>query len=559
MKKHNKFLAILLALVLALGFSFAPQALLLAEEATPAQPFESFFSSLYNQKNIEQSQALLSQPFGFDTQVKFQPGEGLVMGASELELLQKFQYNFKLMTNPGLDDAAQLALDFSLTNPEAPDSSLNVSMYTVGEKAVIDLPGILDKPILANADFMSDFGSSITGEELPSEGFGEIASMPLTAIQAWENFMASFEEQSSEVRTLSIKEFSEDLNADLKFMPAEKLYPALEQLLQALKTEEDMEAYDEDFGDYSSFDLNEELSEMIEDLKDGDQNTDAYLAVLTDDNAVQRGYQLSFEDKTNNEVLHIDAYYLVDADNQVAPFIVSLSKENADGFVPMLQLNGQASGNQEQGFNADFVLTVVSEEDGEISTPLEGQIRNMITNNAENILEQEMSFELDLTLRGYDTQMVYIDPETGEKVDPFGMEDSDVEVTEDLTEEGDDEETPDDDWDLDDNQFETIDLDTYDIDFEKIETLVNLNIVAKQEGTRATADITIIPDANMPSQSITLNTVTDLLLADQVNIPGNLPEAFYDLDNPDDADALSENEEFQMKLFSILDELGFLD
>ncbi|MDO5015522.1 MAG: hypothetical protein Q4E09_00685 [Eubacteriales bacterium] len=560
MKKYTKIFALLLVLVLGLGLSFAPQALVQAEEAAPGNQFENFFSNFVNPARIEQAQAIYSQPFGFDSQVKFQLGEGLVMGASEMALLEKFQYNLKIMTNPVAEGTPQVAMEFLLSNPETPDSALSFNMYTLEDKAIIDLPGLLDKPILTTGSVISDFESSVSGQDMSVTDLSAMVSMPSKGMMAWQSFMASFEDQGIEVRTLTVGEFSEDLNASLKFMPAEKLNPALQELLQELKIEEymasdmdeEMEAYGQELGVPASLGFNEELSYMIEDLKEGNQNNDAYLAVLADDNGIQRGYQMRLVNRDNGEAMSVDAYYLVDAENQVAPFVLSVSEENAEGIVPLLQLNGQASGDNTQGYNADFVLSVLDDESGEISTPIEGQLTNLTSNNAENVLEEEMAFDLALTIRGYDSKMVYIDPDTGEKVDPFGME------NEEFTEE-ESEETPDDEFPLEDESFETIDLDKYDIDFEKVETLINMNITAKVQGTNSTVDFNIVPDANIPSQSITFNVVTDLIFGnDQISIPNSLPQDYYDIDKPEDADALSNNEDFQNKLFSLLSELGLM-
>lgn len=559
MKSSNKIISLILALFLVLGLGLSPVAKVQAEETVTRE--KGVFEQLFSTDWMTLYQGASQQAGGFESIVEFTLGEGLLMGATERQMLEDLNYRIKYLQIPNEDPLnAQSQLEIAMMNPNEPEKELAMILYNVGEQAVIEIPRILDKAIFLSEEAFAELSAGYTGADtiagLPENV--EYTMLPMAMQNLVGEFALNFEDQGDQLVTLTIDQITETLTASVKLLPAEKLYPALQTLLERVRDSEEFapllealqEQADAEALQYSyeeTTDIREELEQAIQNLQDEAATNDiaVTLVELFDEQGNHRGYRVSFDSAQAGESILFEAYGLEEPTSMTSAFTIKLSMVEGGYAQEIMAFTGTAVPNAEGLFTVNLLLNAFNEETLEYEKLMDGVISNLLIIDSE--IPEQAIFEADVDINLYTfeyQEVVY-------ELDDINNENED---TEDLEIPVEDPEAP----GIDENATATVDLDYYDFEYEMVSIIVNLKGRIETHGKTSVVDLTLVPDNNLENQYIKIKVQTSLLDPAQIVVPTELPQEYYDLDKDEDMEFLQTDETIQQNLMQALQDLGLM-
>lgn len=578
MKKlsFKNFIALSLALVMAFALVFTP----VLAEGEESRTLASYFDDFFQEKAMADWLAQAKQPMGQTVDMGLELSPAMVMDAQTAAALNKL--GLKIMYQADLLGTGAVSYNISLYNKADTSKALSLAFSIFNDQLLLDLPGILDKPILMQEEDFSDLASMASPGAAEGGGFlalpqvmaqhGEQAQADYFAAKA--HFLEKFEDQGEQTSNFVVGEVNEDLTVHTRFLAADQMLEASRAFVQELRAseaitaiaslipidstelydfdldegedqdEDELEAddledtedenyyedYDFDYGD-EAITLNDLLDMAQEDLdedpldpmaitweeylsadgvKRGNKISLAKLNLDSDERICYEGFNVKSSDQLTTGVyfaLTASPSVAVDDDDQVA-------EDSAYGLVDLVAFELQdqqdpTSGTSSGNFN------VHSYSDGDL---LQGSYQDVsILKRAAN--EELFLGQVNLTVTSVTEEPVFEEVET-----------------EDSTEE---------------------DPDSYgDIKWVEQEAIMNIAIKGYLEGEDYKLDCTLVPDARLEDQFVTLHLQPRFMASEEVDLLTDLPADYYDLNNEDDMQALQENEDILTRLMQALAALG---
>ncbi len=530
--------SVLLALVLVVSMIFSLGLFVHAEADTSLTTQENLLTNFFNSEEWAKMLEDMRQPQGKELFVSLAFGEGLLLGSEEQQMLDQIGLRLKFIQDLS-QEAPLMELEAALFNPGISDKELALNAYNVGNSLVISIPGVIEKPILISEEMFAGMGFDMTSMSPMSSveemiGMMEVGTEIFTTVEDIIAESATVLEPSQV--ELSLGEVSETLQVLSQRIPSEEFYSVLVRILESFRDDEMFLAFfnlvmDEAGMGYYYFDDEEEgpaaqLDALIAEIQESEYNEPIALTInqFIDDQDQGRGFSISLFNEEEEEEICIDAYYLYDG-NTAYPFVFSVSLD--DGFdeadLFRLEINSEVI---EEKLSGNFSL-YIEEEGGEL---LFGTFNDLaLVEDPVNSTNAFLAGSIDATVKTVDYTYVLVEPEEAEEAEE--------------AEEGEEE-------------SDALDPSDYEYELVEVETLIGFKFEGFIDGDQPKVVLTIIPDRNLETQSITVTVSVRTLAPEELVISNELPADYFDLANEEDMAALSEDPSIQENLFALLAELG---
>lgn len=576
MKKlsFKNFIALSLALVMAFALVFTP----VLAEGEESKTLASYFDDFFQEKAMSDWLAQAKQPIGQTVDMGLELSPAMVMDAQTAAALNKL--GLKVMYQADLLGTGAVSYNLSLYNKADTSKALTLALNIFNDQLLLDLPGILDKPVLMQEEDLSGLASMASPDAAEGSGFlalpqvmaqhGEQAQADYLTAKA--HFLEKFEDQGEQTSNFAVGEVNEDLTVHTRFLAADQMLEACRAFVQELRASEAITAiaslipidstelydfdldededhdedeietddledtedenyyedYDFDYGD-EAITLNDVLDMAQEDL---DEDSLDPMAITWEEylsaDGVKRGNKISLAKPDYDERICFEGFNVKSSDQlttgvhfalTASPSVAvddddQVAEDSAYGLVDLVAFELQdqqdpTSGTSSGNFN------VHSYSDGDL---LQGSYQDVsILKRAAN--EELFLGQVNLTVTSVTEEPVFEEVET-----------------EDSTEE---------------------DPDSYgDIKWVEQEAIMNIAIKGYLEGEDYKLDCTLVPDARLEDQFVTLHLQPRFMASEEVDLLTDLPADYYDLNNEDDMQALQENEDILTRLMQALAALG---
>ncbi len=539
MKHWKNLKSVLLAFVLVVSMTFSLGLFVHAEAGTSLTTQENLLTNFFNSEEWAKVLEDMRQPQGKELFVSLAFGEGLQLGSEEQQMLEQIGLRLKLIQDLS-QEAPLMQFEAALFNPGVSEKELALNAYNVGNSLVVSIPGVIAKPILISEEMFADIGFDMAAMSPMSSveemiGLMEVGTEIFTTIEGIIAESATVLEPAQ--AELSLGEVSETLQVLSQRIPSEEFYSVLVRILESFRDDEMFLAFfnmimdEAGMGYYYYSDDEEEgptaqLDALIAEIQESEYNEPIALTInqYVDDQDQGRGFSLSLFNEESEEEICIDAYYLYDG-NTAYPFVFSVRMndgfEEADLF--RLEINSELINEKLYG---NFFL-YIEEEGGEV---LFGTFSDLaLVEDPANATSAFLAGSIDATVRTVESTYVLVEPEETEEAEE--------------TEEGEEE-------------SDVLDPSDYEYELVEVETQVGVQYEGYIDGDQPKVVLTIIPDRNLETQSITITISVRTLAPEEIVIPTELPLDYFDLSNEEDMDALSEDPSIQENLFALLTELG---
>ncbi|MDO5033707.1 MAG: hypothetical protein Q4D97_02600, partial [Eubacteriales bacterium] len=240
----KKFLALSLTFLLAISLFLTPVVARAEESRTLISYLNDFLQEQDMGEWLEKSQELMGQ----EVDLTIDLGPGMLMEADIAQALASLGLQIKYQAD--LYNSGAMAYNFLLYNKEEPANSLSLSLNILGENLLVDLPGILDKPISMSGDDAMDMASMFG--PMPSAGGGVMAlpeaisqnieQAKVDFLAAKDNFLSKFDDLGESSSNFVVGELNEDLTVQSCSLAAADMEVAVLDFLQEIRASQALTA-----------------------------------------------------------------------------------------------------------------------------------------------------------------------------------------------------------------------------------------------------------------------------------------------------------------------------
>lgn len=269
MKKlsFKNFIALSLALVMAFALVFTP----VLAEGEESRTLASYFDDFFQEKAMADWLAQAKQPMGQTVDMGLELSPAMVMDAQTAAALNKL--GLKVMYQADLLGTGAVSYNLSLYNKADTSKALTLALNIFNDQLLLDLPGILDKPVLMQEEDLSGLASMASPDAAEGSGFlalpqvmaqhGEQAQADYLVAKA--HFLEKFEDQGEQTSNFVVGEVNEDLTVHTRFLAADQMIEASRAFVQELRASEAITAIASlipiDSTELYGFDLDEDEDE----------------------------------------------------------------------------------------------------------------------------------------------------------------------------------------------------------------------------------------------------------------------------------------------------------
>lgn len=580
-KLHFKnFIALSLTLVMALVLLFTPA----VAEAQESRTLSNYFDDLFQEKGLEDFIAQAKKPFGQEVDLGIEISPDMLMDAQIATALNKLGLKLKYQTD--LWGTGAVSYDFVLFNKEDISKSLGLALNVVDGNLLINIPGILDKPVFMSEEDFADVASMAS--PVASDGSGMISLPEVLAqngeqaqadfLAAKDTYLSKFEDQGQQTANFTVGEVSEDLTVASKTLAAENMRDASLEFVKALRASEAITAitdlipfegsgmsdldlgsmpsgggdmdednsdedfdfdddeydfdddYDYDFGD-DTITVTQVLDELITKLESDDMEPvavtwDEYLSA----DGVKRGNKILLEKPDLDERFCWESFNVKSADQATTGVFFALSTNSS------LEDNEQIEAED----MVDGLVPLVNFQLVDREDPVAG--------TSAGDFSMKIYDENDMLKGSYqDVSIVKLGDAPEVFLGQINIDLTSVSEEPTFTE-------------LETEDSDEEDPDTYgDIEWVEKETNIALSMTAYLEGEDYKVECKIVPDTLLADQFVVLHLNPRFLAENELTLTTELPADYYDLNNEEDMQALQENEDIATKLMEALSALGLDD
>ena len=557
-RKYFKQTRIILSIVLTLMLVLSPLSFVYAETA-PAEEAEAakgIFGNLDFAKMMAEAEEKALDQVKVNSRVSFEFGPNMMMPADQLELLSNLLLDVDFEMSMVETPAA--FYDIKVQNKQFEGSGFQIISYNVGEKNVVEIPKVLEKPIVLDLNALM---ASVEGmEDLPINGrLSADASKELMEIipqamqdmfAALENFFNKFTDQGAQPVTLSIADLSEDLISNEKIMPANDFILAAKDFLSEIRASEAFIKYMDDYvlkfmGTTYATSAGEELPESIVQVLDQaianlEQNTDVSneeghvrLSQYVTAEGEARGFSWALFDAAKQEdIFGMDSYYLSDESGKHTPFIFKMTgpDEEVEGGYSSMIMEVDLNEVEENIFAGSYKFEI----------PGMGEV---VTGTFDNATVVEILPGQEQLVGNFDTTIKAI-----QTVATYTKEVAEIQETipaqEELPSEG---ET------VEEATVEEVPATEGEIVYEEVESFVGLKVEISSEGEgKVKTIINVTPDKNLDGQFVKVIAESVLEEVAESTIPTEIPAGAMEVKSPEDLNALSEDPELQERAMNAI-------
>lgn len=576
--KFKNFVALSLTLVMALVLLFTPA----VAEAQESRTLTSYFDDFFQEKALEDWLAQIKKPFGQEVDFGMEVSPGMLMDAQTAMALNKL--GFKINYQADLLGTGAVSHNFGIYNKEDTSKTLNFAFKVVNDNLLVDVPGILDKPV-----FMSekDFGDMASlASPAAAEGSGMMALPEVLAqhgeqakadfLAAKDNYLGKFEDLGEQTANFTVGEVSEELTVISKTIAAENLREASLEFVKEIRaseaitaitdlipfkgdsisdldldslsvgggdmdednSEEDWDFEDDEYEDYyDNYDFNfdgdsitvtQALDNLIADLENGDLDP---MAITWDEymsaDGIKRGNKLTLQKPDTDERICLEGFNVKSADQAMTGVYFAMSASPSivedNEIEPEKLVDGLLPLATYQLVDREDTAAGTSAGDFSINIYEAG---DLLQGSYKDVSIVKQGDAPEILLGQIDINLTTV---------------SEQPSYEDVETEDSDEENP----------------DTYgSIKWVEKETNTALSLNAYLEGEAYKLDCKLVPDTLLEDQFITLHMSPRFLAENELDLTTELPADYYDLNNEEDMQALQGNADIATKLVQALSALG---
>lgn len=302
-KKYLSTFRLVLSLLLAVVLTLSPVSVVHAENVTDNTYDAEDLIALFN-KNIEEKfSKLFNGPVNLTGKLSCDTGNGSFPGidSETLAVIKNIFVDLNCQISPE-KMAGQTSL--SVYNRDYPEQGLNVNTYNIGEKWILEMPNVLDQPLMLDLAKIAEKITSEPGFDSQIKSYeqiqkfidsGEINKEVLA--QAAEDFVNSlqkaadyFQDQGEKEQDFSLEGVRENLTVSSKVMSGMDLIHAARAFLTEIRNSQSLE----------------KIYNAIVRLS-GDANMPKTFFIALDP-LIEQLYQLGEEDITDNEGVELHEY-----------------------------------------------------------------------------------------------------------------------------------------------------------------------------------------------------------------------------------------------------------
>ena len=576
MKKlsFKNFIALSLALVMAFALVFTP----VLAEGEESRTLASYFDDFFQEKAMADWLAQAKQPIRQTVDMGLELSPAMVMDAQTAAALNKL--GLKVMYQADLLGTGAVSYNLSLYNKADTSKALTLALNIFNDQLLLDLPGILDKPVLMQEEDLSGLASMASPDAAEGSGFlalpqvmaqhGEQAQADYLTAKA--HFLEKFEDQGEQTSNFAVGEVNEDLTVHTRFLAADQMLEACRAFVQELRASEAItaiaslipidstELYDFDLDEDEDHDEDEIETDDLEDTEDEnyyeDYDFDYGDEAITLNDLLDMAQEDLDEDSLDPMAITWEEY--LSADGVKRGNKISLAKPDSDDRICFEGFNVKSSDQLTTGvyFALNASPSVADDDDDQVA---EDSAYGLVDLVAFELQDQQDptsgtssgSFSVHSSSEGDLLQGSYQDVSILKRAanEELFLGQVNLTVTS-VTEEPVFEEV-----ETEDSTEE--DPDSYgDIKWVEKEAIMNIAIKGYLEGEDYRLDCTLVPDARLEDQFVTLHLQPRFMAPEEVDLLTDLPADYYDLNNEDDMQALQENEDILTKLMQALAALG---
>lgn len=464
-----------------------------------------------------------------DVKLQFSDAFGAVLPPEFAQLLEDLVFNityYEPEKDPQ-DLKNRYIIHAHMANPATSDQTLDFKAYSHdGLNMVLDLPGLLDKPLLLDAAKMEESVGEAGAPQISVQDMGQLIQALQQSVQQMTSHFTSTEEATTE---LTVGDLTETLQVTTSVMSKADTQAALQEFIQSirdrdefalLRTSIEIAAKQEEPDEEIT--AEEALDELLEEAAEESGDLSFELKKYTDDNAANRGFSLLAKNEAEAEAFELKCYHLMEADTgKVASLlqIVSYDDEDPAVDIPVFTLTSQVQPDADGAYQGDFSVDVYTE--GRL---IDGTLKNIKINPTDNTGFGEVTLTIHTTTT--DSQYVTIDPDDPDYV------------------------VPDEDADSTEPQYR---IETTEVPQDLGLTLL-FNLQAQDQGQLT---VTITPDLEYAEQNVALTLTLSPLEATEKVIPQELPGDYYDVSDLDDLEDTIDTDELEERVGMIIQ--SFLD